>query len=489
MNGRRTKFRIASSSHALRTCGLTLLLLCLLLIVIVVPASAAPASGKPRVLVLTDIGNEPDDSMSMIRFLLYSNEFDVEGLMATTSTWQPNKVQPQLIRERVEAYAKVRSNLLVHAPGYPEAASLLSRIKSGCGAYGLAAVGKGKDSEASNWIISVVDKPDQRPVWVLVWGGTVDLAQALWEVKHTRPPEAVEAFVRKLRVYTISDQDDSGAWIRTTFPDLFYICSIHAFSRYASATWTGISGEKLNGFKGPDTSLVTNEWLDEHIRKYGPMGALYPRFLYIMEGDTPSFLYMIPNGLGVPQHPSDGSWGGRYEKASAFGNLYTDTLDTVKGVDGEIYTDGRASVWRWRQAYQNDFAGRILWTVRRSYKEANHNPIVVLSGKEGKAPVEITVKAGDTVKLSAAGTHDPDGDSLTYQWFQYTEVSGLHPPSIKLSSTTGPETSFQAPAIPPGRLAGLPFWNGTVHVILVVKDNGTPSLYAYRRAIVKVTEK
>jgi hypothetical protein len=146
MNGRRTKFRIASSSHALRTCGLTLLLLCLLLIVIVVPASAAPASGKPRVLVLTDIGNEPDDSMSMIRFLLYSNEFDVEGLMATTSTWQPNKVQPQLIRERVEAYAKVRSNLLVHAPGYPEASSLLSRIKSGCGAYGLAAVGKGKDS-------------------------------------------------------------------------------------------------------------------------------------------------------------------------------------------------------------------------------------------------------------------------------------------------------------------------------------------------------
>jgi hypothetical protein len=487
MNARRTTFPIAIPSRALTASGLALVLLCLAFIA--VPASGAAASAKSRVLVLTDIGNEPDDSMSMIRFLLYSNEFDVEGLIATTSIWQPDKVQPQLIRERVEAYAKVRDNLLVHASGYPEASYLLSRIKSGCSAYGLTAVGKGKDSEASDWIISVVDKPDPRPVWVLVWGGTVDLAQALWKVKHTRPPDAVEAFVKKLRVYTISDQDDTGAWIRTTFPDLFYICSIHAFCRYASATWTGISGEKLNGFKGADTSLVTNEWLDEHIRKYGPMGALYPRFLYIMEGDTPTFLYMIPNGLGVPKHPSYGSWGGRYEKASAFGNLYTDTLDTVKGVDGETNTEAQASVWRWRRAYQNDFAGRMLWTVRGSFKEANHNPVVVLNGKEGKEPVEMTVEAGDTVKLNAAGTQDPDGDSLTYQWFQYTEVSGLHPPTVKLSSTTGLETSFQAPSIPPGRLAGLPFWNGTIHIILVVKDDGTPNLYAYRRAIVKVTQK
>ncbi|MGD1155538.1 MAG: nucleoside hydrolase-like domain-containing protein [Terriglobia bacterium] len=463
------------------------LFLCLLLIV--VPASAAVTPQKTRVMVLTDIGNEPDDAMSMIRFLLYANEFDVEGIVATTSIWQPKLVQPQLIRERVEAYGKVRNNLLVHAPGYPEAADLLARIKSGRAEYGLAAVGEGKDTEASKWIISVVDKPDPRPVWVPVWGGAVDLAQALWKVKRTRSPVAVDAFVKKLRVYSISDQDDTGAWMRATFPGLFYICSIHAFGRYARATWNGISGERLNGFKGPDFSLVSNEWLDEHIRKYGPMGALYPRFEYIMEGDTPSFLHLIPNGLGVPEEPSYGSWGGRYEKASEFGGLYTDTLDTVRGADGEMYTTNQATVWRWREAYQNDFAGRMLWTVRSSYKEANHNPIVVLNGKEGKDPVEITVKAGETAKLSAAGTRDPDADSLTYEWFQYNEVGGLSPPNIQLSSASGTETSFEVPAGRPGRLGTLPFWDRTIHVILVVKDNGTPSLYAYRRAIVKVAPK
>lgn len=458
----------------------------LCLLAILAPASAAVTPQKTRVLVLTDIGNEPDDSMSMIRFLLYANEFDVEGLVVTTSIWQPTVVQPQLIRERVEAYGKVRDNLLVHASGYPTAADLLARIKSGRAEYGMAGVGEGKDTEASEWIISVVDRPDPRPVWVTVWGGAVDLAQTLWKVKKTRSPAGVEDFVKKLRVYTISDQDDTGAWMRATFPDLFYICSIHAFGRYGRATWTGISGERLNGFKGPDFSWVSNEWLDEHIRKYGPMGALYPRFEYIMEGDTPSFLYLIPNGLGVPEQPGYGSWGGRYEKASPSEGLYTDTLDTVRGADGEMYTASQATVWRWREAYQNDFAGRMLWTVRSSYKQANHNPIVVLNGKEGKDPVEFNVKVGETVKLSAAGSNDPDGNDLSYEWFQYNEVSGLFTPMVRLPTESGPETSFEAPAGRPGRFGRPPFWDRTIHIILAVKDDGTPSLYAYRRAIIRI---
>jgi len=445
----------------------------------------ARAAEKTRVLVLTDIGNEPDDAMSMIRFLLYTNEFDVEGLVATTSCWQRAKVQPQLIRERVEAYGKVRENLLAHAPGFPAAQDLLARLKSGRPEYSLSGVGEGKDTEASQWIISVVDKPDPRPIWIPVWGGAVDLAQALWKVKQTRPRVAVDAFVKKLRVYTISDQDDTGAWIRSSFPNLFYICSIHAFSRYARATWCGISGDRVYKFKGPDFSLVTNEWLDEHVRKQGPLGAFYPRWEFIMEGDTPSFLYLIANGLGVPEEPSYGSWGGRYEKASEFGELYTDTLDTVRGVDGEWYTTSQASVWRWREAYQNDFAGRMLWTVRRSFAEANHNPLVVLNGKEGKDPVEVSVKTGGLIKLSAAGTRDPDGHSLSYEWFQYDEPSGRHPPKVQLSSSTGPETSFVAPEGQGGQASALS-WNRTIHVILVVKDSGTPSLYAYRRAIVRV---
>jgi len=178
---------------------------------------------KPRVIVLTDITNEPDDEESMVRFLVYSNEFDVEGLVATTSVWLRNKVRPDKIRERIEAYGRVRDNLLRHAPGYPTREHLLSVTKAGLPEFGMQGVGEGKSSEGSRHIIEVVDEPDDRPVWVSVWGGPNCLAQALREVKNTRSKEKLDAFVSKLRVYTISDQDDSGRWLRLTFPKLFYI--------------------------------------------------------------------------------------------------------------------------------------------------------------------------------------------------------------------------------------------------------------------------
>lgn len=94
------------------------------------PADDMPGEEKLRVLVLTDIGNEPDDSQSMVRFLLYTNEFGVEGLVATSSTHLKDRVNPRMINERVEAYGKVRDNLLEHADGYPPEAYLRERISS-----------------------------------------------------------------------------------------------------------------------------------------------------------------------------------------------------------------------------------------------------------------------------------------------------------------------------------------------------------------------
>src|SRR5262250_2452838 len=116
--------------------------------------SPAATETKPRVVVLTDIGNEPDDSESMVRFLLYTNEFDVEGLLATTSTWLRTAVHPELIEERVRAYGRVLPNRRVHADGYPESQSLLSLIKAGRAEYGMAGVGAGKDTDASRLIIT-----------------------------------------------------------------------------------------------------------------------------------------------------------------------------------------------------------------------------------------------------------------------------------------------------------------------------------------------
>ena len=110
------------------------------------PASRVdPYVARPRVIVLTDIANEPDDQMSLVRFLVYSNQYDVLGLVATTSTWMKNKVRPDVILTVLDAYDQVQPNLLKHAPGFPTAASLRGVVTSGQPGYGMAAVGPGQD--------------------------------------------------------------------------------------------------------------------------------------------------------------------------------------------------------------------------------------------------------------------------------------------------------------------------------------------------------
>ncbi len=253
----------------------------------------APLCAQHRVVVLSDIGNEPDDQMSLVRLLLYSNEIDIEALVATTSTWQREKVSPDIIRQVVAAYGSVQPNLMLHAKGWPTQADLDARIFPGQPAYGMAATGEGKLSDGAKALIAAADKADGRPLWVSLWGGANTLAQALIHVRATRNAEALKAFVSKLRVYSISDQDDAGPWIRREFPELFYIVkpSPPDGAEYASATWTGISGDRFyrNGH-GADFTTVTNEWLDANIRSKGPLGKAYPKYMFIMEGDTPAFL-------------------------------------------------------------------------------------------------------------------------------------------------------------------------------------------------------
>jgi Protein of unknown function (DUF1593) len=458
------------------------------------PASPQPslaAREKARVIVLTDIENEPDDAQSMVRFLTYVNQWDVEGLIATTSVHQKEKTAASRIREIVEAYRKVRENLAKHEPGYPEADYLLSIIREGRPAYGMSAVGPGMDSPGSDLIVDALQRSDPRPVWVLVWGGPNCLAQALWKLRASRSPDEVKMLVAKLRVYTISDQDDSGPWLRKTFPDLFYIASpgMHAGGAYHHATWSGISGDMFHGrFVGADFSSVDNPWLDEHIRSKGPLGAAHPRTTFLMEGDTPSFLYLVDNGLGDRQHPDWGSWGGRYELYTPRGRkwfyepetrpFWSDTEDEVLGVDGRWHTSNKATIWRWRQAYQNDFRARMDWTIK-PYAEANHPPVVRLGH-----PSQLAVTSGDRVNLAADGSSDPDGHALSYEWFYYGE-----PGTLLLSSgrTAAPLAIEGADAIHAWFTAPRVTKPETIHIILAVTDRGTPPLTRYQRVIVTVS--
>lgn len=439
---------------------------------------------KQRLLVLTDITNEPDDQESLVRLLVYANEYDLDGIIATTSTHLRNQTRKDKIEKLVQDYGLVKPNLDKHAPGYPTMEYLLSVTSEHLPVYSMDGVGEGKDSPGSEMLIKAADRADDRPLWVSVWGGANCLAQALWKVRATRSEEAVRQFVSKLKVYSISDQDFAGEWIRNNFPEIFYIVDASAgdsWFEYYKATWTGISGDQFYK-NGPmlQNELVDNPWLAANIREnHGPLGANYLKFDYIMEGDTPSFFGLINNGLGWYISPAYGGWGGRYELYRSYaekGKIWTSSVNTQDEIilpDGRKEASNQATIWRWREAYQHDFAARMDWNIAGDFKKANHNPVVTLNGNPGKATAKASVKGGEKVQLSAKGSSDPDGDQLNYRWFVYREAGGFSG-TLELTNTTSEEISFAMPELKKGQ---------EVHVILEVKDSGTPALFSYRRIL------
>ena len=445
------------------------------------PDSAKQTGGavlpdRPRLLVLTDIGGDPDDQQSVVRLLVHANEFDLEGLIATAAgtlgELKEAVTKPELIRELVEAYGKVWKNLAKHADSFPDPKQLLARIKSGNPIRGRAAIGEGHDTEGSRWIIECVDREDRRPLNITIWGGQTDLAQALWRIRKERNGEAWRRFVAKLRVFDIDDQDKIHDWIFEEFPEVFYVLA--KTPRGKDTRLGAYRGMYLGG----DEALTSLAWLDDHVRRnHGPLGALYPSQTWtepnphgaLKEGDTPSWFYFLPNGLGDPAHPEWGGWGGRYLKKED--GLFRDAPDTVGAI-----TDPRAGVWRWREAVQNEFAARMDWCVTDDFKEANHPPVAVLNGDRTKQPVKCLVQPGAPIALTSADSTDPDNQRLTARWFIYKEAS-TNADHAALSAETGETVRL---TLPPNAAPA------TIHVVLALTDDGTPALTRYRRAIIEV---
>ena len=218
---------------------------------------------------------------------------------------------------------------------------------------------------------------------------------------------------------------------------------------YYLATWTGISGDRFyrNGV-GADFSTFTDEWVNANVRSKGPLGALYPHPCCIHEGDTPTFLGLIDNGLAGAMSPAFGSWGGRYVWRQPHGEprpFWTQggdsfpgndsSRDTAVGIDGQEHTTDQATIWRWRTAFQHDFAARLDWTIKAP-GEANHNPTVVVNGRSGTEPLEIEAAVGKRIVLDAAGTSDPDGNPLRFSWMYYPEA-GMGIPDLPLLARRG----------------------------------------------------
>ena len=188
-----------------------------------------------RVIISSDFppfpvtNSDPDDVQSMVRFLLYTNEFDVEGLIASAGTFEMVAEKKNILAV-LDIYDEVDENLRKRDAKYPTADYLRSvtyeglgnnhniEIKWGCDKQAWTEIiGEGKDSEASNAIIAAVDKPDSRPIYICVWGGPREVAQAIWKVQNTRSKAELNHFISKLRVFLIACQDATMNGLSETF--------------------------------------------------------------------------------------------------------------------------------------------------------------------------------------------------------------------------------------------------------------------------------
>ncbi|WP_442890924.1 nucleoside hydrolase-like domain-containing protein [Congregicoccus parvus] len=462
-------------------------------------ASFADAAERPRVLVTSD--GEVDDECSLVRFLLYTNEWDVEGIITSSSQyhWQGHKwagddwVQPYL-----EAYAEVYPNLIEHDPRFPKPELLHARTFLG----NVKAEGEMDEvTPGSQRIVEVLlDTSDPRPIWIQAWGGTNTIARALKTIEEQHPDRMAEV-AAKIRFYFIWEQDETYQdYIRPRCGE-FDIPTIICDQFWAIAyQWNKIlTADQQARFKAA--------WMKANILEgHGPLAALYKAHApgshglsgdhdfepgdFRSEGDSPAFLHTIPTGLRNMESPDFGGWGGRFVRVRD--NTWLDPVPEP----GYRYPEGRwytGSAWgrmymrerypaeqelmrayfepqtRWLDAIQNDFAARADWCVKR-FEDANHAPVARVAG-----PLDRTARPGDTVHLDARASSDPDHDELAFKWSQHHEA-GTATTRVAITGADSSEASFVVPA-EPGR---------TVHIILEATDYGVPALTRYQRVVVTI---
>lgn len=465
-------------------------------------AVASEKNNKIRVIVTSD--GEIDDECSMVRFLLYANEWDIEGIITTSSQyhWYGHKWAGNDWLDRyLNAYEEVYPNLIKHDKEYPSPQYLKSVNLLG----NIASEGEMDEVTAgSQHIVKVLlDESDSRPVWIQAWGGTNTIARALKTIQENHP-EKMQDVADKLRFFFIWEQDSTyQSYIKPNWGK-YNILTVISDQFWAMAyQWDKIMpADKKPYFKA--------DWMRSHIlENHGPLCSLYQAheeddkrgFIagdlkskgdFRSEGDSPAFIYTIPNGLRSLESPSYGGWGGRYIKVRE--NTWLDPVPEAnysypKGrwftgngwgrnymrdqypKNIELMNEYFRPITRWADDFQRDFAARAAWCVK-SYEDANHAPVVKL-----RNALDLTAKAGSKLKLSAKGTSDPDGDKLEYSWWQYQEADSYHG-SVKIANGTKQKAKV---VIPADAKAG-----DTIHIVCEVTDNGSPRLTRYQRVIITI---
>ena len=465
---------------------------------------AAKGDLKPRLVVCTDIAPadvEPDDMESMVRLMAYADCFEIEALI-TSVGWNCDpypKEWAEYLTRVIEAYCKDVPNLMRRSGQseflpleeengqqklayWPSDDYIKSRAMMGSEHGGIKVIGEGNDSPGSELLIRLADEDDPRPIYVAAWGGANTLAQAIWRVKQTRSNDEVKKFVRKFRIFTITDQDmkydmhmnraySSHMWLRKDFADdLQFIWDEGAWQEQCE--------------------LGKRHWQQHQdmIQGKGALGKEYPNYKWGVEGDTPSFLYVMPNGLNNPEDPHQCGWAGYHERgicADSLTTAWTSWQEPVRSI----------SVGYKRRFYPdelNDFCARMQWAAEG---RGNLNPYIVFSPQvEFVHPLTLKgasiampndtmtitvppgVKKGDvlTIRMDASKSFDPDGDALRFLWWQQPEIGTTE---VTIEQSDQSIAILRIPVDTKG---------DTVHLICEVHDDSPFRLVAYRRIIIAI---
>lgn len=453
------------------------------------PRQVTAVGQKPRVVVLTDA--ETDDRCSMVHFLLYTNDMDVEAIVQSNSCFQKKgwSSEPWL-EEQLSAYEQCYPNLKVHDPNYPTPEFLRSKVfvgdedpehvGEGWGAPGLFPGSEitidptgWEDTPGSDAIVKALLADDPRPLYIQCWGGGNTALRAFEKLKAEYPDKYEEA-VKKAIMYCIWYQDGAGNYIERHHPGVTLLLNHHF-----SGSWDY------------GTMINSDNFVSQYLRNgQNPLGAFYTQ-PYISEGDSPSFLYSIQNGLRSYEDPTYGGWGGRFYKVEGFDNVYRDT--------------GFGELREWMETAMHEFQARLKWCITPEYDKANHNPKI--SFPEGQ---DRTVHAGDSITLEIA-VEDNDTPDFEGIWKLYQQTWEQHgwtfeymtehaeEPQFKMQLTG---TSINWVQYPAGTYQGKVdlFFRGnsvtfvapkvskpeTIHIITEVTDKGTPRLTSYARFIITV---
>lgn len=482
------------------------------------PMFATAQTPKPRTVITTD--GEVDDADTFIRMLLYANEFDIVGLVYSSSQWHykgdgkgtkftsemPSTAKrygertelrwpgTEWMERYIRQYAQVYPNLIQHANGYPTPDHLLSLVRIG----NIDFEGEmARDTEGSDFIKNLLLDANPSPIYLQIWGGTNTVARALKSIEDTyksKPqwPDIQRKVSEKAIIYAVLDQDATyQQYVAPHWPAIRVLYNADQFWSFAYL-WPRVVPAPLQPY-------LSGPWMAQHIKfGKGPLLASYflwgdgqqlpgdpehthgsmdeakkygrQQYDFISEGDSPAYFHLIDVGLRNLDDISYGGWGGRMVRSAANPNRWEDGKTVT---DYNPYTQKQDAAYpqtRWIEAIQNDFAARADWCVK-PYAQANHPPSVSL-----KHAGNLTAKPGQTLTLHGTAT-DPDKQTLTYNWWVYDEV-GTYRGKVSLTNLNQPKATVTVPA---DAAAGQ-----TIHLILAVTDAGATPLTRYQRVIVTV---